>query len=207
MNFLENLRSISQRFKEFISLVWDKISDAFINTKEVMLPFIFVALTYNLIDSWVFGLILGLLGIFYVDIKEYIDTKIQSIRIEHFDPETPKLIEPIIQESLNEYYLFHFLNQSGQRRYINEDQEIAMTNGVIDIFLAKINTSAIYDKCMLYYGDSFEEQMAIKISMVVTNFVIEVNTTPAPKKPYAENFMKDQDDYTDIMNDIGIHLK
>lgn len=204
MNFLGNLRSISQRFKDRIKSLLEVI---FFDCRAVTIPLIFSVLTFHLVDSWVFGCVIALLIFFLDSIEEIIETKKQSIRIEHFDPETPKLIEPIIQESLNEYYLYHFINQSGRRRYINEEQEIAMTNGVIDIFLAKVNNSVIYDKCMLYYGESFEEQMAIKISMVVTNFVIDINTTPAPKKPYADNFMKNPDDYSDLMNDIGIHLK
>ena len=151
------------------------------------------------------GIAIGCAFIYFAPtVKKLIGAKVLAHRIEYYDAGIVDIIEKIIKESIEEYWVYHFLNQSGNTHHVNEDQENEMVSGVIDIVIGKINDSVIYDKARLHYGILFEEQLAVKISMAVTNFVVEVNGTPREKRKRRYYTQSEKEDMTKFLQEVGI---
>lgn len=151
------------------------------------------------------GIAIGCAFIYFAPIvKKLIGAKVLAHRIEYYDAGIVDIIEKIIKESIEEYWIYHFLNQSGDIHHVNEEQENEMVNGVIDIVIGKINDSVIYDKARLHYGILFEEQLAVKISMAVTNFVVEVNGAPREKRKRRVYTQPEKEDMSKFLQEIGI---
>ena len=151
------------------------------------------------------GIAIGCAFIYFAPtVKKLIGAKVLAHRIEYYDAGIVDIIEKIIKESIEEYWVYHFLNQSGNTHHVNEDQENEMVSGVIDIVIGKINDSGIYDKARLHYGILFEEQLAVKISMAVTNFVVEVNGTPREKRKRRYYTQSEKEDMTKFLQEVGI---
>lgn len=151
------------------------------------------------------GIAIGCAFIYFAPtVKKLIGAKVLAHRIEYYDAGIVDIIEKIIKESIEEYWVYHFLNQSGNTHHVNEDQENEMVSGVIDIVIGKINDSVIYDKARLHYGILFEEQLAVKISMAVTNFVVEINGTPREKRKRHYYTQSEKEDMTKFLQEVGI---
>ncbi len=151
------------------------------------------------------GIAIGCAFIYFAPtVKKLIGAKVLAHRIEYYDAGIVDIIEKIIKESIEEYWVYHFLNQSGNTHHVNEDQENEMVSGVIDIVIGKINDSVIYDKARLHYGILFEEQLAVKISMAVTNFVVEINGTPREKRKRRYYTQSEKEDMTKFLQEVGI---
>ena len=151
------------------------------------------------------GIAIGCAFIYFAPIvKKLIGAKVLAHRIEYYDAGIVDIIEKIIKESIEEYWVYHFLNQSGDIHHVNEEQENEMVSGVIDIVIGKINDSVIYDKARLHYGILFEEQLAVKISMAVTNFVVEVNGAPREKRKKRLYSQPEKKDMSKFLQEIGI---
>ena len=153
------------------------------------------------------GIAVGCAFIYFAPIiKKLIGAKVLAHRIEYYDAGIVDIIERIIKESIEEYWVYHFLNQSGNVHHVNEEQENEMVSGVIDIVIGKINDSVIYDKARLHYGILFEEQLAVKISMAVTNFVVEINGAPREKRKRRYYGQTEKEDMSKFLQEIGIGL-
>lgn len=151
------------------------------------------------------GIAIGCAFIYFAPIiKKLIGAKVLAHRIEYYDAGIVDIVEKIIKESIEEYWVYHFLNQSGDIHHVNEEQENEMVSGVIDIVIGKINDSVIYDKARLHYGILFEEQLAVKISMAVTNFVVEVNGAPREKRKKRLYSQPEKKDMSKFLQEIGI---
>lgn len=151
------------------------------------------------------GIAIGCAFIYFAPtVKKLIGAKVLAHRIEYYDAGIVDIIEKIIKESIEEYWVYHFLNQSGDVHHVNEDQENEMVSGVIDIVVGKINDSVIYDKARLHYGILFEEQLAVKISMAVTNFVVEVNAMPREKRKRRFYGQSEKEDMSKFLQEVGI---
>ena len=151
------------------------------------------------------GIAIGCAFIYFAPIvKKLIGAKVLAHRIEYYDAGIVDIVEKIIKESIEEYWVYHFLNQSGDIHHVNEEQENDMVSGVIDIVIGKINDSVIYDKARLHYGILFEEQLAVKISMAVTNFVVEVNGAPREKRKKRLYSQPEKKDMSKFLQEIGI---
>lgn len=151
------------------------------------------------------GIAIGCAFIYFAPtVKKLIEAKVLAHRIEYYDAGIVDIIEKIIKESIEEYWVYHFLNQSGNIHHVNENQENEMVSGVIDIVIGKINDSVIYDKARLHYGILFEEQLAVKISMAVTNFVVEVNGAPIEKRKRRYYAQSEKEDMTKFLQEVGI---
>lgn len=151
------------------------------------------------------GIAIGCAFIYFAPtVKKLIGAKVLAHRIEYYDAGIVNIIEKIIKESIEEYWVYHFLNQSGNTHHVNEDQENEMVSGVIDIVIGKINDSVIYDKARLHYGILFEEQLAVKISMAVTNFVVEINGSPREKRKRRYYTQSEKEDMTKFLQEVGI---
>ena len=151
------------------------------------------------------GIAVGCAFIYFAPIiKKLIGAKVLAHRIEYYDAGIVDIIERIIKESIEEYWVYHFLNQSGNVHHVNEEQENEMVSGVIDIVIGKINDSVIYDKARLHYGILFEEQLAVKISMAVTNFVVEINGAPREKRKRRYYGQTEKEDMSKFLQEIGI---
>lgn len=141
---------------------------------------------------------------FAPSVKKLIEVKVLAHRLEYYDAGVVEIIEKIITESIQEYWVYHFLNQSGDVHHVNEKQENEMVSGVIDIVVGKLSDSVIYDKARLHYGILFEEQLAVKISMAVTNFVVEVNAAPREKRKKRIYGQTEKEDMSKFLQEIGI---
>ena len=193
-NFLERVRSISVKASQAVK-EWIKIHH---NPLIVVVSLIGYLLDYP-------GIAIGCAFIYFAPtVKKLIGAKVLAHRIEYYDAGIVDIIEKIIKESIEEYWVYHFLNQSGNTHHVNEEQENEMVSGVIDIVIGKINDSVIYDKARLHYGILFEEQLAVKISMAVTNFVVEVNGTPREKRKRRYYTQSEKEDMTKFLQEVGI---
>ena len=191
---MERVRSISVKASQAVK-EWIKIHH---NPLIVVISLIGYLLGYP-------GIATGCAFIYFATtVKKLIGAKVLAHRIEYYDAGIVDIIEKIIKESIEEYWVYHFLNQSGNTHHVNEDQENEMVSGVIDIVIGKINDSVIYDKARLHYGILFEEQLAVKISMAVTNFVVEVNGTPREKRKRRYYTQSEKEDMTKFLQEVGI---
>ena len=191
---MERVRSISAKVLQ-AAREWIKIHH---NPLIVVISLIGYLLDYP-------GIAIGCAFIYFAPtVKKLIGAKVLAHRIEYYDAGIVDIIEKIIKESIEEYWVYHFLNQSGNTHHVNEDQENEMVSGVIDIVIGKINDSVIYDKARLHYGILFEEQLAVKISMAVTNFVVEVNGTPREKRKRRYYTQSEKEDMTKFLQEVGI---
>lgn len=193
-NFLERVRSTSVKASQAVK-EWVKVHH---NLLIVVISLIGYLLDYP-------GIAIGCAFIYFAPtVKKLIEAKVLAHRIEYYDAGIVDIIEKIIKESIEEYWVYHFLNQSGNIHHVNENQENEMVSGVIDIVIGKINDSVIYDKARLHYGILFEEQLAVKISMAVTNFVVEVNGAPIEKRKRRYYAQSEKEDMTKFLQEVGI---
>ena len=89
------------------------------------------------------GIAIGCAFIYFAPtVKKLIGAKVLAHRIEYYDAGIVDIIEKIIKESIEEYWVYHFLNQSGNTHHVNEDQENEMVSGVIDIVIDNLNNYA-----------------------------------------------------------------
>ena len=193
-NFLERVNSISVKALQAVK-EWVKLQH---NLLLVVISLLGYLLDYP-------GIAIGCAFIYFAPIvKKLIGAKVLAHRIEYYDAGIVDIVEKIIKESIEEYWVYHFLNQSGDIHHVNEEQENEMVSGVIDIVIGKINDSVIYDKARLHYGILFEEQLAVKISMAVTNFVVEVNGAPREKRKKRLYSQPEKKDMSKFLQEIGI---
>lgn len=194
-NFLEKVRSTSVKASQ-------AVKDA-IDAHAILL--VIVAFIGYLVGY--IGLAVGCAFIYFApSVKKLIEVKVLAHRLEYYDAGVVEIIEKIITESIQEYWVYHFLNQSGDVHHVNEKQENEMVSGVIDIVVGKLSDSVIYDKARLHYGILFEEQLAVKISMAVTNFVVEVNAAPREKRKKRIYGQTEKEDMSQFLQEIGIRF-
>ena len=139
-------------------------------------------------------------------VGKLIDVKIAANRVQNFDPKTPELLSNIILDAINEFWIYHYSNQTGSKHYINSDQEVKMAHGVVDIVLSKLEESALNDKFELYYGKQFPTILSVKVSMHVTNFVIEVNNAPPFERKNKRAGVPLQEDMVKAISELGIDI-
>ena len=172
---MERVNSISvkalQAAREWISIYHDLLL--------VVISFLGYLLDYP-------GIAIGCAFIYFAPIvKKLIGAKVLAHRIEYYDAGIVDIIERIIKESIEEYWVYHFLNQSGNVHHVNEEQE---------------------NKARLHYGILFEEQLTVKISMAVTNFVVEINGAPREKRKRRYYGQTEKEDMSKFLQEIGIGL-
>ena len=191
---MENVSSISAKA---LQAVKEQIKNQY-NLLLIAISLIGYLLGYS-------GIAIGCAFVYFAPtVKKLIGAKVLAHRIEYYDADIVEIIEKIIKESIEEYWIYHFLNQSGDVHHVNEDQENEMVSGVIDIVVGKINDSVIYDKARLHYGILFEEQLAVKISMAVTNFVVEINAMPREKRKRRFYGQSEKEDMSKFLQEVGI---
>ena len=81
-----------------------------------------------------------------------------------------------------------------------------MAHGVVDIVLSKLEESALNDKFELYYGKQFPTILSVKVSMHVTNFVIEVNNAPPFERKNKRAGVPLQEDMVKAISELGIDI-
>lgn len=173
--FLEIAASTCNAVKDFLS---EKFFIMMINKYTTLI----VLFTIGMITGQMWIIMYPILLFIGLMAKQLIDAKSTAFRVEYFDKDCPALLKEIITDAINEYYIYHFSNMSGDIPYINSDQEVEINHGVVDILLARLEGSAMLDKLKLYYGTNFNDVLVIQANLTITDFVVKLNSTEQPRK-------------------------
>lgn len=113
----------------------------------------------------------------------YMEAKTMAFRIGVFDPETPKLLDAIINEAIAEYKIYNFAGTDMDRLHITDEMETQMNYGVSDIVVARLAQSSVHDKLVTYYGINLDNIIVMHVNMAVTNEVLTINSVKESAPP------------------------
>ena len=125
-------------------------------------------------DKYFFYIIATSIYIFNIVNRELANRKrMQEIAI--YDTEIPIVLDRIIDEAFNEYFLLHKGFEQG-KDYINAEEEQLILKTMVDSVSARLSVSTIAKLEAYYNKDKVPDIISSKIYMAITSYVAQTNT-------------------------------
>ena len=125
-------------------------------------------------DKYFFYIIATSIYIFNIVNRELANRKrMQEIAI--YDTEIPMVLDRIIDEAFNEYFLLHKGFEQG-KDYINAEEEQLILKTMVYSVSARLSVSTIAKLEAYYNKDKVPDIISSKIYMAITSYVAQSNT-------------------------------
>ena len=114
-----------------------------------------------------------------------LDEKNRLEKVKIYDPEVIKVLDDIINDAFNEYFMFNE-GFRDDKHSISAVQEKEIMDRMVDLVSARLSESTITKLEAYYNKDAIPDIISSKIFMAITSYVVSNATSNEPNKPTKE---------------------
>ena len=133
-------------------------------------------------------------AVFYILYKTNIqlEHKTKLLSIEMYDPEIPQILDKIIAEAFDEYFLYN-KGFEKDKEYINGDEEKQILNTMINSVSSRLSESTLAKLEAYYNKDMVPNIISSKIYMLITAYVAQNNVPEGSSKRILDSMVVDEE--------------
>ena len=147
-------------------------------------------------DKWFFlAVYISVYLLYKLNIQ--LDEKNNLDKVKIYDPEVIKVLDDIINDAFNEYFMFNEGFREGKHS-ISAVQEKEIMDKMVDLVSARLSESTVTKLEAYYNKDSIPDIISSKIFMAITSYVVSNATSDCPNSP-----TKDQKILMNELSNIG----
>lgn len=135
-------------------------------------------------DKWFFLATYVAVYLLY-KINVQLDEKNRLEKVKIYDPEVIKVLDDIINDAFNEYFMFNEGFRE-DKHSISAVQEKEIMDRMVDLVSARLSESTITKLEAYYNKDAIPDIISSKIFMAITSYVVSNATSNEPNKPTKE---------------------
>ena len=150
------------------------IKGTIVESFEAILIILTIILSCIFPDDKYFFLIGATIIYIFHEYNESMELKKKQMSIDMYDTEIPQVLDNIINESFDEYFLYHKGFEKG-KAYINAEEEKDILRIMVDLVSARLSESTIAKLEAYYNKDRVPNIISSKIYMAITSYVVQAN--------------------------------